>query len=49
MYELYFLEILYQLNLLEKLLEKEENVLKRAKYEGMKEALIYVLSLEEKL
>lgn len=49
MYELYFLEILYQLNLLEKLLEKEENVLKRAKYEGMKEALIYVLSLEERL
>ena len=49
MCELYFLEILYQLNLLEKLLEKEENVLKRAKYEGMREALIYVLSLEEKL
>ena len=49
MYELYFLEILYQHKKKKKLLEKEENVLKRAKYEGMKEALIYVLSLEEKL
>lgn len=44
-----FLEIIYQLHLLEKLLEKEQNVLKRAKYEGMKEALLYILALEEKL
>ena len=42
-----FLEILYQLHLLDKLLEKEQNVLKKAKYEGMKEALLYVLSMEE--
>lgn len=44
-----YLEIIYQLHLLDKLLEKEKNVLKIAKYEGMKEALLYILSLEEKL
>ena len=44
-----YLEILYQLHLLDKLLDKEQNVLKRAKYEGMRDALIYVLSLEENL
>jgi hypothetical protein len=46
--DIYF-EIIYQLHLLDKLLEKEKNVLKIAKYEGMKEALLYILSLEEKL
>ena len=45
--DIYF-EIVYQLYLLEKLLDKERNILKRAKYEGMKEALMYILSLEEK-
>ena len=44
--DIYF-EIIYQLHLLDKLLEKEKNVLKIAKYEGMKEALLYILSLEE--
>ena len=44
-----YIEILYQLHLLDKLLDKEQNVLKKAEYEGMREALIYVLSLEENL
>lgn len=46
--DIYF-EIIYQLHLLDKLLDREKNVLKIAKYEGMKEALLYILSLEEKL
>ena len=40
-----YLDIIYQLYLLDKLLEKETNVNKRLKYEGMKEALLYVLKL----
>lgn len=46
--DIYF-EIIYQLHLLDKLLEKEKSVLKIEKYRGMKEALLYVLSLEEKV
>ena len=38
-----FLEIIYQLHLLEKLLEKENNPIKQVRYNGMKEALLYVL------
>ena len=42
-------EILYQIHLLEKLLEKEQSPIKRVKYEGMKEALLFVLEKEEEL
>lgn len=42
-----FLDILYQIYLLDKLLDKEKDVLKLAKYEGMKESLLYILSLLE--
>jgi len=44
-----FLEILYQLNLLEKLIKKEQSPIKRVKYEGMKEALLFVLKKESEL
>jgi hypothetical protein len=44
-----FLEIIYQLHLLDKLLEKEQNVLKIVKYEGMKKALLYILEKENEL
>ena len=43
------IEILYQLHLLEQLLEKEQNQIKRAKYEGMKEALLFILEKENEL
>ena len=41
----FFIEILYQLHLVEQLLSKETSIAKRCKYEGMKEALLYVLSI----
>ena len=40
------IEILYQLHLLEKLLEKEPSPIKRVRYEAMKEALLFVLEKE---
>ena len=43
------LEILYQLHLVEKLLEKEKDTIKRAKYEGIKEALLFILEKENSL
>ena len=43
------LEILYQLHLIEKLLEKEQSPIKRVRYEGMKEALLYILEKENEL
>jgi len=42
-------EILYQLHLLEKLLEKEQSPIKRVRYEGMRDALLFVLKKEEEL
>ena len=44
-----WLEILYQLHLIEKLLEKEQSPIKRVRYEGMKEALLYILEKENEL
>jgi hypothetical protein len=44
-----FMEILYQIHLLEKILSKETNTLKRAKYEGMLEALLFVLEKENEI
>lgn len=42
MNNLYF-DILYQLNLVTKLLEKEQNPIKITRYKGIQEALLYVL------
>ena len=44
-----WLEILYQLHLIEKLLEKEQSPIKRVRYEGMKEALLYILDYQHKI
>ena len=44
-----WLEILYQLHLIEKLLEKEQSPIKRVRYEGMKEAQLYILEKENEL
>ena len=44
-----WLEIIYQINLLEKLLDKETSPIKRVKYEGMLEALLFILEKESKL
>ena len=44
-----FFEIISQLHLLDKLLEKEQNPIKIAKYEGMKEALLFILEKENSL
>lgn len=43
------LDILYQLNLLEKLLNIEQNPIKRVKYEAMRDTLLYVLEKEKDL
>ena len=43
------LEILYQINILDKLLEKEQSPIKRVRYEGMREALMFVLEKENEL
>lgn len=41
-----YLEIIYQLYLLEKLIEKEPSPIKVVRYEGMRDALMYILSKE---
>jgi len=44
-----FEDIIYQLNLVEKLLEKENNPIKRCRYLGIEEALLYILEREYNL
>ena len=44
-----FLEIVYQLRLLNILIEKETNPVKKVRYEGMRDAFIYILEQESKL
>ena len=43
------IEILYQLHLIEKILEKEQSPIKRVKYEGMRDAFLYILEKESEL
>lgn len=42
-----YFEIIYQLHILEKLIAQESNPFKLNRYKGMRDALLYVLSLEE--
>lgn len=44
-----FVDIIYQLRLLDKLIEKETNPIKRVRYEGMRDAFIYILEQEKEL
>lgn len=44
-----FEDIVYQLRLVEKLLEKETNPFKRCRYLGIEEALLYILEREYNL
>lgn len=44
--DIYF-SIIYQLYLVEKLIKLDNSIASKARYEGIREALMYVLSLEE--
>ena len=43
------IEILYQLHLIEKILEKEQSPIKRVRYEGMRDAFLHILEKESEL